>query len=872
MSKKVLIKQFKNKAKQPVAGLTPEHAIYDKNGVRLDAKLGNVNLQEFRKAQDDGIKALKNQEKESLEILKEYDHETIINNGTINNAADEEDITVRDNVLSFKDRTYTEGINEMGYVILRKNKSFAEQVTKENTVYEIRYEFNLEGNSVTIPNNSILKFVGGHIKNGSVNLNNCVVEAEHICFFDVQIHGYTKDKLFKSKWFNFSEDKIKNSTILRNLITLTNVTIHFDAGTYSFYLNEDVVAKGCSLIGCYSGNNLTTIFEVFEENTECRFLLGLSYKSGIQNIRINVNSTNREFDVILCDYFFGCNKGAGASKREITIKNIFLNWNSYWGIQDTNNAKLYVNGIHFRHTDINRYTEDSSIGSAHGFSFRGNFEDIRIKYFHTGIKFTTGYVNTFMWTHSIYLHNLEIWAGRGISFEFDKDATVLYGVNRCVVTSYLYQLISDHNEDNYVNGYYRAGGFWGEITSLYFDRYDYWDTGGKGVLSGNVYQGTYMGSNDVNNSSTSGWTVPEGKTLNVYNWSIDSQNGHISFSNEDTYIDTNGSKKNYITSITPISGGLNIIPTRKNNEVAVGKALRITDGIYHEYIGKTWWANQLKHEIIPTDGTTPIIQYKSDNLLFNLGGKIIPLGLVSSDANVENYSFGIFRYGGRWGFIYDGKAQDINGGPLLNYVYSTKETLNEIVQADTGYNDVGRIVTVQTDSIFNHYIINREPGKNILKRLIVNTDKNHIGRHRPTADGLVNSQGIYNDDIGFFYYSTEMKRPYWYNGKNFVQYDGSSSTAYRQGYNFIIEGIVENFLFFNKTYDKLYLATSVEDTETGQNITWKDVNGFTPAKKSGNSRPNLETTDVGYMFFDTTLNKPIWWTGTTWVDSTGIEV
>ena len=48
---KVKIKQFKNKAKEPVAGLTPEHAIYDKNGVRLDAKLGNVNLQEFRDLQ-----------------------------------------------------------------------------------------------------------------------------------------------------------------------------------------------------------------------------------------------------------------------------------------------------------------------------------------------------------------------------------------------------------------------------------------------------------------------------------------------------------------------------------------------------------------------------------------------------------------------------------------------------------------------------------------------------------------------------------------------------------------------------------------------------------------------------------------------------
>lgn len=69
MAHKVLIKQFKNKDKGPVAGLTPEHAIYDKNGVRLDAKLGNVNLQEFRDLQQQGINAIKAQEQQSKQNI-----------------------------------------------------------------------------------------------------------------------------------------------------------------------------------------------------------------------------------------------------------------------------------------------------------------------------------------------------------------------------------------------------------------------------------------------------------------------------------------------------------------------------------------------------------------------------------------------------------------------------------------------------------------------------------------------------------------------------------------------------------------------------------------------------------------------------------
>ena len=59
-----------------------------------------------------------------------------------------------------EERTATD--NSMGYKILKKNKSFIEQVTEENTIYEIRYDFTLNEN-VTIPNNCVLKFDGGSI-------------------------------------------------------------------------------------------------------------------------------------------------------------------------------------------------------------------------------------------------------------------------------------------------------------------------------------------------------------------------------------------------------------------------------------------------------------------------------------------------------------------------------------------------------------------------------------------------------------------------------------------------------------------------------------------------------------------------------------
>lgn len=38
------------------------------------------------------------------------------------------------------------------------------------------------------------------------------------------------------------------------------------------------------------------------------------------------------------------------------------------------------------------------------------------------------------------------------------------------------------------------------------------------------------------------------------------------------------------------------------------------------------------------------------------------------------------------------------------------------------------------------------------------------------------------------------------------------------------------------------------------------------------NRPTLSTADIGYTYFDSNLNKPIWWNGSNWFDSTGTAV
>lgn len=60
----------------------------------------------------------------------------------------------------------------MGYVVLDKDKTFAEQVTQENAIYEIRYDFDLGGKAIPIPKGSIFDFKGGSIGNGELLISN----------------------------------------------------------------------------------------------------------------------------------------------------------------------------------------------------------------------------------------------------------------------------------------------------------------------------------------------------------------------------------------------------------------------------------------------------------------------------------------------------------------------------------------------------------------------------------------------------------------------------------------------------------------------------------------------------------------------------
>lgn len=118
----------------------------------------------------------------------------------VTNFPDDEDIASVDNMLKLKDREVdAANFQSKGYVILRKNLRLINGVVKNiltqdminqpNTIYEIRYDFDLNGETIEIQEGCILKFEGGSFRNGVLNGITKMTGNLHGIFKDMKINA-----------------------------------------------------------------------------------------------------------------------------------------------------------------------------------------------------------------------------------------------------------------------------------------------------------------------------------------------------------------------------------------------------------------------------------------------------------------------------------------------------------------------------------------------------------------------------------------------------------------------------------------------------------------------------------------------------------
>ena len=89
------------------------------------------------------------------------------------------------------------------YVVLDPAKPITSQLQYENCTYEIRDDFQLNGRTLSIPNHCTLLFRGGSVKNGSVVLNNTLLDGD--VWIELSKNGTAKGHIVNeticTRWF-----------------------------------------------------------------------------------------------------------------------------------------------------------------------------------------------------------------------------------------------------------------------------------------------------------------------------------------------------------------------------------------------------------------------------------------------------------------------------------------------------------------------------------------------------------------------------------------------------------------------------------------------------------------------------------------------
>lgn len=172
---------------------------------------------------------------------------------------DEEDLTKLENdgkgnsYLSLKDREYNpDEFSGLGKVILRKNIMEVEteeygkvkknvllqdMINKPNTIYEIRYDFDLNNQEITIPEGCVLDFQGGSLSNGALIGNNTFIESGNYTIFNnLILNEVFSTHIVYSNWFELTKD-LDNTRIINSILNINSPKIIFKKYTYPLYVS-----------------------------------------------------------------------------------------------------------------------------------------------------------------------------------------------------------------------------------------------------------------------------------------------------------------------------------------------------------------------------------------------------------------------------------------------------------------------------------------------------------------------------------------------------------------------------------------------------------------------------------------------------------
>lgn len=244
-------------------------------GINEVKQLLSTQLPAIEQAKEDAIHEIGNKENEAIQNFSEQkvtptmlSPETVqlINasgGGTITNLPDGETLAE----VEMAEGTKAIGIPDraadtnMGYVILKKNKSLIEQVTKANTIYEVRYSYDLSGETLEMPDNCTLKFFGGRIYNGTIQGNNTDISASKEKIFEnITVEGDYNIAYSLPEWFG----AVAFSTKYNNQYDSVDEYVYLNAEDASVAINNALLLSQKSGCPCLLSSGIYLIKNTVE--------------------------------------------------------------------------------------------------------------------------------------------------------------------------------------------------------------------------------------------------------------------------------------------------------------------------------------------------------------------------------------------------------------------------------------------------------------------------------------------------------------------------------------------------------------------------------------------------------------------------------
>lgn len=239
---------------------------------------------------------------------------------------DEEDLTVSkpdkngNAIVSLKDRVYDESnFSGKGYKILRKNIQTIDGVRKNiltqdminnpDTIYEIRYNFDLNGAEITVPENCILKFEGGSLHNGTLVSNNTTIEnCQNNVFNNISFKNSWNISYLSYKFFNnYTNDTELLRAIFdlglngKNKCVIDLESRQYDVFSKSLAVYADSIYKYTeSMNKTIHGNNAV----INDKRTRTQInrgnydgVIGFDSSHNISILNLNYQNVNEDFDI-----------------------------------------------------------------------------------------------------------------------------------------------------------------------------------------------------------------------------------------------------------------------------------------------------------------------------------------------------------------------------------------------------------------------------------------------------------------------------------------------------------------------------------------------------------------------------------------------